>query len=81
MKIYQASQFYESSDVSTSYLGKSDRSRKDVIKAHEQLSITDQSRTVDTLLDGTDYTILLDSGATNSFMSKQCYLRNKSLHG
>ena len=33
-----------------------------------------------TLLDGTDSKILLDIGATKSFMSKQYYLRNKSLH-
>ena len=37
--------------------------------------------TVHTLLDGTDCIILLDSGATKSFMSKQYYLSNKSLHG
>ena len=33
------------------------------------------------LLDDTDYKILLGSGATKSFISKQCYLRNKTLHG
>ena len=63
------------------YFCRTDRSRKDAIKAQEQFSITDQSTTVSTLLDGTDYQILLDSGATKSFMSKQYYLRNKSLHG
>ena len=40
----------------------------------------DQSTTIGTLLDGIFYNILLDSGATRSFMSKQYDLRNKLLH-
>ena len=70
-----------SSAVSTIYLGKSDRKRKGVIKAQEQFSITDQSTTVGTLLNGTNFKILLDSGTTKSFMSEQYKLRNKYLHG
>ena len=41
----------------------------------------DDSTTVGTLLDCTESKILLDSGATKSFMSKQYKLRNKFLHG
>ena len=33
------------------------------------------------LLDGRDCKILLDSGASESFMSKDYYLSNKTLHG
>ena len=79
--IHQVSQFDDSSVVHTTYLGKSGRTRKGVIRAQEQFSITGQSTTVGTLLDGTDCKILFDSGYTESFMSKQYYLRNKTLHG
>ena len=75
------SQCDESSAVSTIYLGKTDKTKKNIIKVQEQFSITDHYTTVGTLLDGTECKIHLDSGATKSFMSKQCYLRNKSLHG
>ena len=40
----------------------------------------DHSTTVGIFLDGTEYKILLDSVATKSFISKQYYLKNKSLH-
>ena len=55
--------------------------KKTVIKAQEQFSIMDHSTTVGTLLDDTECTILLDSSATKSYISKQYSLRNKSLHG
>ena len=70
VQIHQITQFDYSSAVSTTYLGKTDRTRKDVTKAQEQFSIADQSTTVGTLLDGLDCKILLDSSATKSFMSK-----------
>ena len=80
-QIHQASQFDDFSAVHTSYFGKTDKTKKNVIKAQEQFSITDHSTTVDTLLYVTECQIHLDRGATKSFMSKQCYLRNKSLYG
>ena len=77
MQIHQVSQFDDSSTVSTTYLGKTDRTRKDVIKVQEQFSVTNHSTIEGTLLDGTDCKILLDIGASKIFMSKQYYLRNK----
>ena len=74
MQILWVSQFDESSAVSTIYLDKTDRTRKGVIKAQEQFSITDQSTTVGNLLDCTEWKILLDSGAAKSFMSKNTIL-------
>ena len=79
-QIHRGGQFDDSSIVSATYLGRTERSRGDAMKAQEQFSITDQSTTVGTLLDDTDCKILLDSGATKNFMSKQCYLMNKSLY-
>ena len=68
--IHQVSQFDDSSPVSTTYLSETDKTGKTVIKAQGQFSIMDHSTTVHTLLDGTECKILLDNGATQSFMSK-----------
>ena len=54
--------------------------QKGIIKAQESLSITDQSKIVGNLLDGTDCKRLLGSGATKSFTPKLYYHRDKSLH-
>ena len=43
-------------------------------------SKTEQGYTVGKLLDGTECQILLDTGASKSFMSKFHYLHCKSLH-
>ena len=50
-------------------------------KGTRTFSLTDQSTAIGTLQDGKDCKIHLDSGTTKSFLSKQHYLRNKSLHG
>ena len=55
--------------------------REDSLKVQEQFSRTNQFTTIGIFLDGIDCKILLGSGATKSFMSKQYYLRNKSFHG
>ena len=73
-EIHQVSQFDESS-VITAYLAKVEMSIEGDLRAQEQISTTDQSTTI------TDFKILLDSGASENVMSKQCYLRNKSPHG
>ena len=50
------------------------------IKAEEKFPISGQGFTSQKLLDGTDCQILLDAGATKSYMSKSYYLRCKCLH-
>ena len=52
----------------------------DSSKIEEKFSITEQAYTVGKLLDGTECQILLDIGASKSFMSKSHYLHCKSLH-
>ena len=74
-------QFDDSSAVSMTYLNKTDETKKTVIKTQEQFLIIDHSTTVGILLGGAECKILQDSGATKSFLSKQYYLKNKSLHG
>ena len=64
----------------TTYLGKADRSKNNEIRAKESFPISKQGYTMGQLLDGTECQILLDMGASKSFMSKLHYLCCKSLH-
>ena len=72
--------FDENSDLSTTYLGKSDRSKNDKLKAEESFPISEQGYTLGKLLDRTECQLLLDTGASKSFMSKSFYMCCKSLH-
>ena len=66
--------FDEHSDLSTTYLGKVDRSENSKIKAEDSLPISEQGYTMEKLLDGTECQILLDKAACKSFMSKSYYM-------
>ena len=79
-EILNTTRFDENSDLSTIYLGKSDRFKNDKIKAEESFPISEQGYTLGKLLDGTGCWILLDTGARKSFMSKSYYMHCKSLH-
>ena len=68
------------SDQTTTYLGKADRSKNSKIKAEESFPISEQGYTMGKLLDGTECQILLDTGASKSFMSKSYYMHCKPLH-
>ena len=50
------------------------------IKAEESIPIIGHGFTLGKLLDGTSCQILLDTGATKSYMSKSFYLKSKCLH-
>ena len=78
-EILNTTRFDENSDLSTTYLGKSDRSKNSKIKAEESFPISEQGYTIGKLLDGTECQILLDTGASKSFMSKSYYMCCKSL--
>ena len=79
-EIVNTTRFDENSDLSTTYLGKSDRSRNDKLKAEESFPISEQGYTLAKLLDGTECQLLLGTGASKSFMSKSFYMHCKSLH-
>ena len=72
--------FDENADLSTTYLGQTKMTRETKIKSEEKIPSTGQGYTLGKLLDGTDCQILLDTGASRSYMSKAYYLRCKSLH-
>ena len=64
IEILNTTRFDENSDLSTTYLGKSDRFKNDKIKAEESFPISEQGYTLGKLLDGTECQILLDTGAS-----------------
>ena len=75
-----ANKFNENSDLSMTYLGQTKMTRDTKIRAEERFPITGQGFASGKLLDGTDCQILLDTGATKSYMSKSYYLQCKTLH-
>ena len=75
-----ASKFDENMDLSMTYLGQTKMTRNTRIKAEERFPITGRGFASGKLLDGTECQILLDTGATKSYMSKLYYLRCKTLH-
>ena len=75
-----ASKFDKNSDLSKTYLGQADMTRSTKIKAEERFPITGQGFASGKLLDGTECQILLDTGATKSYISKSYYLQCKTLH-
>ena len=79
-EILNTTRFNENSDLSMTYLGKPSMTRNEKMAVEERFSIREQGYTVGKLLDGTECQILLDNGASESFMSKSYYLHCKSLH-
>ena len=72
--------FNENSDLSMMYLGQTKMTRDTRIKAEERFPITGQGFASGKLLDGIECQILLDTGATKSYMLKSYYLQCKTLH-
>ena len=65
--IVSSSRFDENSDISMTYLGKiGQEESQNKLKAEESFPISENGR----LLDGTKCQLLLDTGASKSFMSK-----------
>ena len=79
-EISQATRFDESTDLSTTYLGKADMTREQVIKAEERFPISGQGYTNGKLLDHTECSILIDTGSSKLYMSKSYYMQCNSLH-
>ena len=79
--IVSSNRFDENSDISTTYLGQIEqKGSQNKLKAEESFSISESGYTTGKLLDGTKCQLLLDTGASKSFMSKSFYMHCKSLH-
>ena len=73
--VVSSSRFDENSDISTTYLGKIEsKEGQDILKAEESFPISESGYTLGRLLDGTKCQLLLDTGASRSFMSKSFYM-------
>ena len=79
-EMVHANKFNENSDLSMTYLGQTKMTRDTKIKGEERFPITGQGFALGKLLDGMECQILLDTGATGSYMSKSYYLQCKTLH-
>ena len=79
-EILSTTRFDENSDFSTTYLGRVNMFKNSKFQAEETYPISEQGYTIEKLLDGTEYQILLDTGVSKSFMSKLHYLCCMSLH-
>ena len=79
-EILNMTRFDENSDLSMTYLGRSSMIKDHKMVAEERFSISEWGYTMGKLLDSTECQILLDTGASKSFLSKSHYLHCKSLH-
>ena len=71
----------ENSDISMIYLGRIEhKGSQDKLRVEESFPISENGYTIGRLLDGTKCQLLLDTGASKSFMSKSFYMHCKSLH-
>ena len=79
-EIVDTTRFDENSDLSMTYLGKTNMTHIKNLMVEERFPISKLGYTVGKLLDGTECQILLDTGASKSFMYKSYYLCCKALH-
>ena len=79
-EIVSSDRFDKDTDLSTTYLGQLDMTRDMEVKAEENFPITSCGYTKGKLIDGTECDILVDTGASKSYMSKSYFMRCKSLH-
>ena len=69
-EVVTTSRFDEDVDLSTTYLGRIDMKREEVMKAEESFPISEQGFVMGKLLNGEECQILLDMGASELYMSK-----------
>ena len=79
-EVVTTSRFDENVDLSTTYLGRIDMKREEMLKAEESFPISEQGFVKGELINGEECQILLDTGASKSYMSKSYYLTCRSLH-
>ena len=79
-EVVMTSKFDENVDLSTTYLGRKDMKREEVMKVEESFPISEQGFVMGKLLNGEECQILLDTGASKSYMLKSYYLKSKVLH-
>ena len=79
-EIVSSNRFDQNTDLSTTYLGQTDMTRDTEVKAEENFSITAQGYTKGKILDGTECSILVETGMSKSYMLKSYFMRCKIFH-
>ena len=79
-EIVDTTRFDKNSDLSMTYLGQINMTHDKNLIVEERFPISKLGYTVGKLLDRTGCEILLDTGASKSFMSKSYFLHCKALH-
>ena len=79
-EIVNTPKFNENLDLHTTYLGRLDKARNNKLKAEDSSPISEHGYMSGKLLNGTECQLLLDTGASKSFMLKSFYMQCKSLH-
>ena len=79
-EIVDTTRFDNNSDLSTTYLGKVNMTHDKDLIVEERFPISKSGYTIGKLMDRMECKILLDTGASKSFMSKSYYLHCKALH-
>ena len=74
VEVISTNRFDEDTDLSITYLGQADMSRKTEVKAEECFAMNAAGHTRGELLDGTECEILIDTGTSKSYMSKSYYM-------
>ena len=72
--------FQDNCDIGTTYLGHDNMNSATKMKAEYNIPVDNNSYTMGQLVDGTAVRILIDSGASQSFMSHAYYMNNPQLH-
>ena len=73
-EIVNTTRFDENLDLSTTYLGMSNRAKSYKLKAEDSFPISEQGYTLGKLLDGTECQLLSHTDTRKSFMSKSYYM-------
>ena len=73
-EVINTNRFDEDMDLSTTYLGQVNMSRKTEVRAEEIFAMNAAGHTRGELLDSTECKILIDTGASKSYMSKSYYM-------
>ena len=79
-EVVTTSRFDENADLSMTYLGRNNMQREEILKAEESFPILEQGFVKGKLKNGEECQILLDTGASKSYVSKSYNLRCTSLH-
>ena len=79
-RLHDTKSFQDNRDISTTYLGKENITREDEFLPELSFPINVKSHTEGKIVGGNKLGMLLDTGASESYMSKAYYMKNPQLH-